>query len=150
MRAQTITTISKSKRRLRRRGIAIALAACALAVPASAAASPVDPVIATVSDSDQLTNTASDSDYTSLTALSPSPNGPPGSEIVGHGHTALNGPTGGELPDPTPVSGSATSDGDSFDWGIAALGAGGALALVAVAIGALGARNGRMQPSPSA
>ena len=42
MSARTVTTMSRRRRRAHRRLIALALAVCALAIPASAAAQPID------------------------------------------------------------------------------------------------------------
>ncbi len=141
MRAQTITTSSKSKRRFRGRGLALALAACALAVPASAGASPVDPVLVSAGDS-------GDASQTALSSPPRQSSGSGGSEIIGRGHTALNPIIAEDPPESTPVSVSTTSD-DGLNWGAVAIGAGCAMALAALAIGVLGTRR-RTRLSPSA
>jgi len=123
MKAQTITTINR--RRARRRLIALVLAVGALVIPVSANAVPIDS--GPYSPSDPITGGSSDSGYVS-------PN-------------AILGPATGE---PTFVSESPETTGDGFDSASAALGAGAAIALVALGGAVLFTVRRRPGVSPSA
>jgi hypothetical protein len=184
MRAQTITTISKSKRRFRGRGLALALAACALAVPASAGASPVDPVLVSASDTGDLSHDSSQSAgpaaagnaHRTATELGQSTAGL--QRATGSQSTSVQPPHGADYSSvtaparptseialrrdgsqvepfvaqagPELVSDSPVNAADGFDWGDAALGAGAAMALVALGGTALFTVRRRPGVSPSA
>jgi hypothetical protein len=111
MRAHTVTTTTRRTRSARRRAIALVLGVCALAIPASASATP------------QIRHGA---DYSSFSATPP-----PTSE-------------------PTVASDSPSDSGDGFDWGDAALGAGAAMALIALSGAVLLTVRRRPGVSPSA
>ena len=137
------TTTSQSKPASRYRLIALVLGVCALAIPASASAS-----------------------YGSAPGSPPDPSGAPASDAVSENsglvipdHNALNeslgpvsrspGVTGVEAP-PIPPAGVSPVSSDGFDWADAALGAGVAMALVALGGAALLTARRRTTVSPSA
>ena len=107
MRAHTITTMTRHRRNARRRVIALVLGVCALAVPASASAAPV---------------ILHGADYSSVSGIPPQKSEPP---VVALRHD-------GSQAEPTVVSDSPSYWDDGFDWGDAAVGAGAAMALVAL------------------
>jgi hypothetical protein len=126
MRAHNITTISPP-RRSARRVLALAIGICALAVPTSAAADPIDLNDAPYASPDALVGPPSgESSDSSLS-------GEAAAVAAGHAHR-----TPGELAQRTGpgelglVSSSPASTSDGFDWGSAAMGAGAAMALVAL------------------
>jgi len=136
MRAHTITTMSRLRRQARRRrALALALGICALAIPASASADPEystpNAITGGSSDSPQ---PAADSDYSSVNSIAPpasEPSGSGGSPTVDSGYSSLNAISGAPASEPTLVS-SPTDPSNGFDWGSAAVGAGAAMALVAL------------------
>jgi hypothetical protein len=134
MRARTITIIS--------------MLVCAFAIPAGASADPAstdysraDAIAAGLEESSQST---SGSDYSSLNATTH----PVSDPSTGSAYTSLNAISGPSPNQPAFVSGSPPA-GDQFDWGDAALGAGGALALVAFGGAALLTVRRRTAMSPS-
>jgi hypothetical protein len=135
MRARTITITS--------------LLVCAFAIPASASADPAssdysraDAIAAGLEESSQST---SGQDYSSLNATVP----PVSEPSTGSGYTSLNATTGPSPTEPTFASGSPSSN-DGFDWASAAIGAGAAMALVALGSAALLTVRRRTTVSPSA
>jgi hypothetical protein len=142
MRARTITIIS--------------LLVCAFAIPASASA---DPASSDYSRADAIaggleesTQSTSGSDYSSVNATTP-----PSSEPVqvGHGdappvdpYSSPNAISGPLTEQPTFASGSPSSN-DGFDWASAAIGAGAAMALVALGGAALLTVRRRTTVAPS-
>jgi hypothetical protein len=122
MRAHTITTI---------------VVLGALAIPVSASAVPIDSGPYSVnaitgggSDSDQ---PAGGSNYSSVNATAPPASEPSsgGSADVDPGYSSLSAISGAPASEPTLVSGPSGTD-DGFDWASAAIGAGAAMALVAL------------------
>ena len=61
-----------------------------------------------------------------------SPSGSSGSPTVDSGYASLNAITGSPASEPTVVSGSPSNTADGFDWASAGIGAGAAMALVAL------------------
>jgi hypothetical protein len=123
MRAQTITTISRRRRRARwRRALALALGACALALPASASAEA--PHGADYSSLNPITGGASD----------------PIPPIDGWNYNIIDPPMNAPEPPavaPGALGGDSTDAADGFNWASAAVGAGAAMALVALGGAAL-------------
>ena len=111
MRAHTITTM-------------ILVGACALAIPASASADPSPDV-----------NSGYAAHTTGIGSSASEPTsqgGSSGSPDVNSGYAALTTGIGSSSGEPTVVSGSPAKTADGFDWGSAAVGAGAAMALVAL------------------
>jgi hypothetical protein len=139
MRAHTITTKSRRRAKAWRRALALTLAICALAIPASASADP-DP--------------APDG-YATPNAIIGGSSGSGGSSEVGSGYsspTAIAGPLPDRFTVESPAVEPPASTGDGFDWASAAVGAGSALALVALGGAALLTvrRRAAVSPSPPA
>jgi len=124
MRAHTITTMTRRRRSARRLVIALVLGVCALAIPASASAVPMIPHPA---------------HYLSVSA-SPPPTSEPKVVLRRDGSQA----------EPTVVFDSPSASGDGFDWSDAAVGAGAAMALVALSGAALFTVRRRAGGLPSA
>jgi hypothetical protein len=123
MRAQTITTTSRSNQP-RRRLIALALGLCALAIPASAAAQPIDGPNSYVNE---ISGNADGSDYSSVNAIVP-PESEPGTGSTDSGYSSVSAISGPVADTPTLASAPA-GDTDGFDWVSALVGAGTALML---------------------
>jgi len=138
MRAHTITIRSRSKRKARQRVLTLTLAICALAIPASVAGA-------------QSIEAPHGADYSSYTAITGGSSG--GSPQVDPGYSSPNA-IAGPLPDrftvEQPTVEPPASTGDGFDWASAAVGAGAALALVALGGAALLTVRRRTAISPSA
>jgi hypothetical protein len=158
MRAHTITTMSPRRRQTRRRrALALALGVCALAIPSTAIASPVDPGTSDYSTPNAITGGSSDSsqpsggtDYSSVNSItggSSESSQPtiarPNEGTVTPDHVRYTGPPPFDTSEPV-----ASSDG--FDWLSAAVGAGAALALFALGGAALLMVRRRTAMSPSA
>jgi hypothetical protein len=144
MRTHKITTMSRRRRNARRRrALALALAISALAIPASAGAQPTDggysSVNATTGGSGQSSQVPPGADYSSVNSISPpasepsSQSGSGGSPSTDSGYTSVNAITGAPASEPTLVTGSPAGTSDGFDWVSAAVGAGAAMALAALA-----------------
>jgi hypothetical protein len=141
MRAQTITTIkSRPRRRARHIVLALALGVCALAIPAIASAQPIDysSVNAISGDSSDPSQPVGGSDYSSVNSItadsreSSAPGEPVNANRVDPTYSSLNAITEAPSDEPTFASDSLTSGGDEFNWGDAAIGAGAAMALLAL------------------
>jgi hypothetical protein len=132
MRAHTITTL--------------ALALCALAIPASAAAQPIDSVGHYSSES---TQPSQGEDYSSVNSIVPPESQSGTAHEVDSGYASLNAITGPPDEQPTAVSGPA-GENDGFDWASALVGAGTALAVAAFGGVALLTLRRRTAISPSA
>jgi hypothetical protein len=160
------TTLSNTKqpRPNARRGlIALGLAVCALAVPSSAiasygSASDGGPTSSGGSAPDGVPSNAGlvAPDHTSLNASLSSPttpqadtSSPSGSVDPNSTYSSVSAISGAPAGEPTVVS-SSPSSGDSFDWADAALGAGIAMAMVALGGAALLTLRRRTAVSPSA
>ena len=147
MRAQTITTINRARRNVGRVP-ALVLGICALAIPATASGYAVT--------GDDPTQSAGGSEYSSVNSIAPPtsepspPGGSGGSSSVDSGYASLNSITGAPASEPTLVSGSPADPSDGFDWLSAAVGAGTAMALVALAGAAFLTVRRRPTASPSA
>ena len=115
---------------------ALGLLLCALTIPASAAAQPID----SGGDSPVNSSTGSTHDggsgYSSVNAIVPPESQPGATQDVDSGYSSLNSITGAPADAPTLVSGSAGA-GDGFDWASALVGAGTALAVTAFGVVAL-------------
>jgi hypothetical protein len=139
MRARTITTI---------------VVLGALAIPVSAAAQPVDPpagINSGLGPSDS-SRPAGDSDYSSLNSITPPPSessSASGSSTASSGYSSLNAITGPTAA-PTFVSGPPADTAAGFDWASAGIGAGAAMALLALGGAALLTVRRRTAASPSA
>src|SRR5215218_5675819 len=127
MRAHTIATKCRSRRKARHLVLALALGVSALAIPVSASASPVDaPVDGWVakhitSGSRHSSQPGGGSDYSFVSSITPTASEQ--SSASASGDSSLNG-------EPTFVSDSPATTGDGFDWASAAVGAGAVLALL--------------------
>jgi hypothetical protein len=121
MKAHSISIMSRRRRRARRRAIALVLAVFALAIPASAGA--YSSVNAITGSSEQSSQPTGGSDHPAQTAI----NG--GHDVVA-GYASPNAITGAEPI--TVASGSPSSDDQWFDVPSALVGAGSAMALVAL------------------
>lgn len=139
MRAHTITIMSRRRRRTRRRAIALVLAVCSLAIPASAGA--YSSVNAITGGSEQSSQPSGGSDHSTPTAVK-------GGHDVIPGYASPNAITGAEQP--TVASGSPSNADQGFDWPSALVGAGSAMALVALGGAALLTVRRRTEVSPSA
>jgi hypothetical protein len=111
MRAHTITTM-------------IVVGVCALAIPASGSANPSPDV-----NSGYAAHTTGIGSSASEPA---SQGGSGGSPDVNSGYVAQTTGIGSSASEPAVVSGSPAKTADGFDWGSAAVGAGAAMALVAL------------------
>jgi hypothetical protein len=142
MRAHTIKIMSRRRRGARRRrALGLALGICALALPASASADPAggdysraDAIAAGLEESNQSTSGSVGSPYDGGPDYA-TPNSILGSDGLG------------EL---APVTGSPASSGEGFDWPSAAVGAGAAMALIALGGAVLLTVRRRTAISPSA
>jgi hypothetical protein len=139
MRAHTITIMSRRRRRTRRRAITLVLAVCALAIPASAGAYSSPNAI--TGGSEQSSQPAGGSDHSSPTAIK-------GGHDVVPGYTSPSAISGAETP--TVASGSPSGDNQWFDLPSALVGAGSAMALVALGGAALLTVRRQREVSPSA
>ena len=156
MRAHTITTMSRRRRSARRRAIALALAVCSLAIPASAVAytSPN----ALTGGSEQSSQPLGNSDHSSVNAITQGPTGSSAPSSVQSAHrvdpgnpaySSLNATTPPPPGEPAVLSSSPSTD-DGFDWSSAAVGAGAAMALLALGGAAfLTVRRPPARPSPA-
>jgi hypothetical protein len=139
MRAHT-TIISRRRRKARRRrAVALALGICALAIPASASADP-----STYQDYSMNATTPPESEP------SQPGGGSGGSPDVSSGYAAHTTGIGSSSGEPTVVSASPAKTPEGFDWASAAVGAGAAMALVALGGAALLTVRRRTAISPSA
>ena len=152
MRAHTITSMSRRRRRTRRGAIALVLAVCSLAIPASAGA--YSSVNAITGGSEQSSQPSGGSD-------NPSPNAIKGGDDVIPGYASPNAITGGSSeatdvakalhdPGPTVASDSPSGADQWFDVPSALVGAGSAMALVALGGAAFLTVRRRTEVSPSA
>jgi hypothetical protein len=139
MRAHTITTMSRRRRRARRRAIALVLAVCALAIPASA--SGYSSVNAITGGSEQSSQPGGSSDHSSPTVIK-------GGHDVTPGYASASAITGAETP--TVASGSPSGAEQWFDLPSALVGAGSAMALVALGGAAFLTVRRQSEVSPSA
>jgi hypothetical protein len=138
MRAHTITIMSRRRRRTRRRAIALVLAVCALAVPASAGAYSSPNAITGGSEQSSQPSGGSDSSSTAIK----------GGDDVIPGYASPNAVTGAETP--TVASGSPSGDDPGFDLPSALVGAGSAMAIVALGGAAFLTVRRQREVSPSA
>ena len=136
MRAHTITTTTRRARSARRRVIAF-VGVCALAIPASASAVSAVPLV------------PHGADYSSVSATPPPTSEPTVAQSAPGSPNAIVGNEGGQ-PSGNLVSDSPSASADGFDWGDAALGAGAAMALIALGGAVLFTVRRRPSVSPSA
>jgi len=141
MRARTITTI---------------VVLGALAIPVSASAKPIDTDNATpnaiTGGSSDSSQSAGNSDYSSVNSITPPPSESSSageSSNASSGYSSLNA-IAGPADEPTFVSGSPSNTADGFDWASAGIGAGAAMALVALGGAVLLTVRRRTAVSPSA
>ena len=151
MRAHTITIMSRRRRRTRRRAIALVLAVCALAIPASAGAYSSPNAI--TGGSEQSSQPPASPDHSSVNAITggsgaTAPGVSGSSHEVARDYASPNAITGAEQP--TLVAGSPAGADDGFDWPSALVGAGSAMALVALGGAAFLTVRRRTEVSPSA
>ena len=151
MRAQTTTT--RPRRKTRHVFLALALSVCALAIPASATAEPIDSHYASVpafSDGSEGSSEPQHSgDYSSVNSIAPPASASDGSQTGDSGYSSLNSISGAPAETPTFAS-SPTGSSDGFDWPSALVGAGAALAMAALGTAALLTVRRRTATSPSA
>jgi hypothetical protein len=131
MRAHTITTMTRHRRNARRRVIALVLGVCAVAIPASASAQLIP------SDHKSAATASIAPAESSLRAARARANERVRQEAVTREPTVVALRRDGSQAEPTVVSDSPSYSGDGFDWGDAAVGAGAAMALVALGGAAL-------------
>jgi hypothetical protein len=128
MRAHTVTNMFR-RQRSARRAAAIVLAACSLAIPASAAAYTSPNAITGGSESSQPAEGSGQSSVNAIAQGSSAPSAPSSVQSahqVDPGNPAYLSATAGEAD----VSSSSADDG--FDWSSAVVGAGAAMALLAL------------------
>jgi hypothetical protein len=144
MRAHTITTNSRPRLRVRRPVVALTLGICALAIPASASASETPDSYSSVN---AITGGSSGSGGSGDVVLRRD-----GSAQVDSGYSSPNATLGPSTGEPTFVSDSPATTGNGFDWASAAVGAGAAIALVALCGAALltARRRGATSHAPAA
>jgi hypothetical protein len=155
MKVHKITTSSRRRRSARpRRAWALGLGICALAIPATASAQPVD----SYSTPNSITGGSSassqptgGSDPSSVNSIAP-PSSPPSasSGSADSGYSSVNAVSGPSTGEPTLVSGSPAGTSDGFDWVSALVGAGAAMALAALGAAALLTIRRRPPVAPSA
>jgi hypothetical protein len=150
MRAHTIT-ISFLRNRPRRRALALALGLCALAIPTSATAQPIDSGYTSVNASDGSNGSSqAGSDYSSVNSIVPPPSQPSGSQADEQGYSTVSAISGPPSDAPTLVTDLPGGTSDGFDWASALVGAGAALAVTALGGAALLTVRRRTTVSPSA
>lgn len=161
MRAHTIITMSRRSRQRRRRALALAIGVCALVIPSTASAVPVDSgpysVNATTGGSDEPSQSGGGPGYSSVNSIVGSSESQPVGSSGSSGssdasrYSSLNAITG-PADTATFVSSSPSNSDDGFDWISALLGAGAALALASLAGAALltARRRSTVTPSPLA
>jgi hypothetical protein len=138
MRAHTTTTTkSRARRKAHHVVLAFALGVCALALPASAYADPPpyrspEAVIAAADSSAPPPYRSPEAVIAAADASAPPPYRSPEAVIA-----AADSITGPSASGPATVSGSPAKTADGFDWASAAVGAGAAIALVALGGAAL-------------
>lgn len=136
MRAHTITTMTRPTSKAWQRAVALVLAVCSLAIPASASAQgDYSTPNAITGGSESSSQPVGGSGYSSVNAVMPpssESSAASGSQRASSGYSSLNALSGSSASEPTFVSGLPSISDDGFDWGDAALGAGGALALLAL------------------
>jgi hypothetical protein len=133
MSAHTITTMFRKDQRPRHL-VALGLALCALAIPASAAAQPIDgdysSVNAITAASEESTQVGQSPDYSTVNSIVPPESESGAAQQVDSGYSSLNAISHEPANGPTVVSGPA-GEGEGFDWASALVGAGAALAMTA-------------------
>ena len=155
MRTRTNTT-SRSKRGTQI-ALAFALAVSALALPAIAGAEPnQSPNYSSVNsitggDLSDTSEPAGGSDYASVNSIVPPISEPSSSPTAGADYASVNAITGPPADTAAYAFGSPSGTGDGFDWASALVGAGAALAMVALGGAALltARRRGTVAPSTS-
>jgi hypothetical protein len=156
MRAQIITTMTRQRRKARRhRALALALGVCALAVPASAGAVPIDGGYSSINS---ITGNSNDSsqpidgwNYQVLNQPA-SESGQPADRDPSPYQNPMtpNATLGADgLGEPTVVTGSPAGADDGFDWASGVVGAGAAMALVALGMAVLLTVRRRTEASPA-
>jgi hypothetical protein len=157
MRAHTITTKSRPRRKARYSVLALVLGVCALAIPATASGDSTQPDDGGAVAAGNAHRTPTELAQATSTAEPTSVSGIDSSQAKGIANDTGRafGPHGALLDTlhatrPAVVSGSSASTGGGFDWASAAVGAGAAMALVALAGAALLTIRRRAPVSPSA
>ena len=176
MRAQIITTITRPGRSARH-VLPLVLGICALAIPATASASPEHSSVSSItggsekessqpvgsseySSASAITGGSSESSapgaprsahrvdprYSSLTATAP----PASEPTVASGYSSVNASAGPPASEPTVLAGSPADPAEGFDWASAGVGAGAAMALLALGGAAFLTVRRRTEVSPSA
>jgi hypothetical protein len=139
MRAHIITTITRPRRSARRHVVALVLGVCALAIPATASA------FGGPSGADRAEPQGA------VGPLNGTSQGPHGADYLS---VSENPPIAlrrdGLQAEPTVVSASPSDSSDGFDWGDAAVGAGAAMALIAISAAVLSTIRRRPGGLPSA
>jgi hypothetical protein len=153
MRAHTISTKTRQRRNPRRSALALGLGICALAIPATASASPdYSSVNAITGGSDESSQPSGGSDYSSANAITGGSSGSSSENLAGPHqvprYSSLNAISGPPPSEPTLVSGPSGTD-DGFDWASAGIGAGAAMALVTLGGAAFLTVRRRTAVSPS-
>ena len=152
----TTTTMSRRRRRARRRAIALALAVCSLAIPASAGAYSSPNAI--TGGAEQSSQPAEGSGESSVNAITQGSTGSSAPSSVQSAHrvdpgqpaySSLNATTPPPADEPA-VAPSSPSTGNGFDWSSALVGAGSAIALVALGGAAFLTVRRQREVSPSA
>lgn len=156
MRAHIITTITRP-RRSARHVLPLALGICALAIPATASASPQHSSVNSITggSEEESSQPVGSSDYSSASAITggsseSSSENPGGSPAADSGYASLNATAEPPASEPTVLSGSPADPADGFDWASAGVGAGAAMALVALGGAAVLTVRRRTEVSPSA
>jgi hypothetical protein len=142
MMAHTINALSRRRRRIRRRNaLALALGICALAIPSTAGASPVDPSASTSSVSGSVQQHAQTTGMDPVPGPSYYGNPPPGADLPGvpasSSGVALRRDGSETVPFIADVGTKTSASTGGFNWGDAGIGAGAALALTMIGLGDL-------------
>lgn len=162
MRAHIITTTTRP-RRSARRVLPLVLGICALAIPATASASPqyssVNSITGgsserTATELGQAVGEPGDGFQTSVSAITggsseSSSENPGGSPAADSGYSSLNATAGPPASQPTVLAGSPADPAEGFDWASAGVGAGAAMALAALSGAAFLTVRRRTAVSPS-
>lgn len=137
MRAHKIITMSRRSRQQRRRVLALTIGVCALAIPSTASAAPIEnvpySVNAIVGSSDEQSQSGGDTGYSSVNAIVGSSESQSVGSTSDSGYSSVNAITGSPAGAPTYVSSSPSTAVEGFDWISALMGAGAALALTSLA-----------------
>jgi hypothetical protein len=158
MRSHTISITTRPRRNVWRLAVALGLGICALAIPSTVSASPAggySSVNSLTGGSAESSQASARADYSSVSSITGGQNesSSTGSQqAVEPGYsspTAISGPLPDRFTVASPAVEPPASSGEGFDWPSAAIGAGAAMALVALGGAALLTLRRRTTVSPA-